>query len=238
MNILITGGASGLGKVISTQLAQNTSNHLLITYKDSFDAAMDLANGYENISTIRCDFNRREDIQTLFEKMLAFDVDVLINNAISSMQNNHFHKIARDSFIGSYISNVLPTLELAQQAIKIFRKKKFGKIITILSSYLVNRPPIGLSEYVANKSYLLSMSKSWAVENANFNITSNCISPSIMKTGLTKNIDDRVVEGIIENHPLHELITPDEVCKAVKFILESRHANGINIVLNMAENVI
>ena len=133
----------------------------------------------------------------------------------------------------------MPTLRITQQAIKEFRKKKNGRIITVLTSYLTNRPPIGLSEYVANKAYLLSLSRSWAVESVRFNITSNCVSPSMMKTSLTNHLDERQIEDITNSNPLKRLVTPEEVADAVFYLASaSPQINGVNLLINGGVDVI
>lgn len=78
-------------------------------------------------------------------------------------------------------------------------------------------PPIGSSTYIANKAYLEKLTKVWAIENSKFNITSNSISPSFMQTKLTSEIDERIIEQIISNHPLKKLLTVDEVAETVLF---------------------
>jgi NAD(P)-dependent dehydrogenase (short-subunit alcohol dehydrogenase family) len=121
----------------------------------------------------------------------------------------------------------------------LFRKKRYGKIITVLTSYLVNRPPTGLSEYVANKAYLESLSKSWAVEGASYGITANCISPSMMRTQLTSDLDERVIEEISIRHPFGKIVTPEEVADAVSFMVSStQQINGVNLLINGGEDVI
>ena len=68
------------------------------------------------------------------------------------------------------LKTLIPTILITQSVLNDFRKKKKGKIITILTSFLLNTPPIGASTYVANKAYLGSLVKSWATENIKFNI--------------------------------------------------------------------
>jgi NAD(P)-dependent dehydrogenase (short-subunit alcohol dehydrogenase family) len=127
----------------------------------------------------------------------------------------------------------MPTLRITKEAIKVFRKKKFGKIINIISSAIINKPLIGLSAYIANKSYLISMSKSWATEGVKFNITSNSISPSFMQTNLTSDTDERVIDQMNKEHPLKRLLTTDEVAEAVKFFIRSsQQINGTNLIIN------
>ena len=110
---------------------------------------------------------------------------------------------------------------------------QFGKIINILSSYIMSKPKVGLSEYIANKSYLLSMSNSWASEFARHNRTSNSISPSFMNTNFTKNIDPRIIETIKNNNPLREILKTKDVAEAVEYFVNcSQQVNGQNLVIN------
>ena len=238
MNILITGGASGLGAAITKGLANNITNNVFFTYCKSSESAAKIETDFSNSKAISCNWLHATDIQSLISIMDTMDLDVLINNALYSASQVHFHKQAPETFTSSFVNNVQPTLNITQKAISLFRKKKFGKIITILTSYLF-KPPVGMSEYVANKAYLASMSKSWAIENAKFNISSNCISPSIMKTPLIKNTDERILDELTKRHPLKKLLTTEEVAYEVLALLNSsQHLNGTNRIINAAEDVI
>lgn len=238
-NILITGGASGLGEAITRKLASVPNNNVYFTFNRSADKAKNIVNDFPLTRAIACNFSHPDDLMYLLAKIPEFNLDVLVNNALPGMIKKHFHKITPDAFLDSFKLNVLPTLRITQQAILEFRKKKYGKIITILTSYLANRPPTGLSEYVANKAYLESLNKSWAVENANFNISANCISPSMMRTHLTDDVDERVIEDIVSKHPFGSLVTPKEVADTVCFLVEAtQHINGVNLLMNGGENVI
>lgn len=239
MNILITGGASGLGSSITRRLASDNSNSVYITYANSHEASKSLEKEFSNVKSIKCDFNHIKSIIELTERMESINPDVLINNALTGMIKKHFTKLTGEDFLSSFKLNVLPVILITQSAIQEFKKKKSGKIITILTSYLINSPPTGLSEYVANKAYLLSLSKSWANELSKFNITSNCISPSFIKTNLNKDTDERVIEEMIFQNPLKKLLTPAEIADSVAFLTTStRHINGINLIINAATDVI
>jgi NAD(P)-dependent dehydrogenase (short-subunit alcohol dehydrogenase family) len=122
--------------------------------------------------------------------------------------------------------------------LELFRKKKAGKIITIITAALINTPPVGASVYVANKAYLAQLSKVWASENARFNITSNTISPAFMKTNIHATMDERIVEQITEGHPLKKLLTTEEVAESVLFLVNATsQINGVDLVLNAGTNL-
>ncbi|MCC6370771.1 MAG: SDR family oxidoreductase [Bacteroidia bacterium] len=240
MIILITGGASGLGESITEKLCADKLNTVYFTYHKSQAAAKNLEERFANAKSISCNFEDTEQMNALLALMDEIHPEVLINNAFAgNIGRQHFHKDGSARFEDDFAKNILPVIKITQKAIGIFRKKKFGKIITILSAALVNKPPIGWSEYVAGKAYLHSLSKSWATENAAFNITSNCVSPSFMQTTLTSDTDERLVEAMIQAHPLKKLLTGQEVADAVNYLVNaSQQVNGTNLILNAASDII
>jgi len=239
MNFLVTGGASGLGASIVNTLAASGTDTVYFTYSKSAAAAKEIETTHQNAHGFFCDFTDAVSLISFLEQMPGLDIDVLVNNAHGSINKEHFYKTEASRFLESYEQNVVPVLQITQEAIKTFRKKKSGKIITILSSYIINKPPTGLSAYVANKAYLLSMSKSWASEYIRFNITSNCISPSFMLTGLTNDTDERILDQMLQEHPLKKLLTTGEVANAVLYLANApQHINGINLVMNAGVDLI
>jgi 3-oxoacyl-[acyl-carrier protein] reductase len=238
--VLVTGGASGLGRAITEMLCQDGKYEVFFTYSTSADGARELEQKYENAHGYRCDFFKYEDIEELKNVINEINIDVLINNALPfKISQQHFHKIDRDIFINGFKNNVMPVIEITSQAISIFRKKKEGKIITILTSYLINKPPVGFSEYTAAKAYLHSLAKSWANEYVALKISSNCVSPSFMLTGLASELDERIIEEASGKHPLKQLLPINETARAVQYLVEaSPHVNGLNLIINSAENIL
>lgn len=233
MRILVTGGASGLGEAITRKLSQSPENEIIFTYNKSASNAELILSQLPNTTAIYCDFTNSDSLNNLLNKMKVYDIDALVNNALTNLTKNHFHKIDLSNFSLSFENNVLPVLSITQEAIRIFRKKKYGRIVNVLTSFLINTPPLGLSEYVSNKAYLLEMSKSWATENIKFNITSNSVSPSLMLTELKRFTDERILGQMIEEHPLKKILTIEEVADSVEFLVKSSsNINGINLVIN------
>jgi len=112
------------------------------------------------------------------------------------------------------------------------RRRKFGKIINILTSYLIDVPPTGLSVYTATKAYIRQLSRSISKEYSRYNITSNCILPDYMNTGFG-HVENFQLEQMKSTHPLKELLSPDEVAKIVGHLVHSsQQLNGADIPVN------
>tara|TARA_B110001450_G_scaffold242245_1_gene252376 strand:- start:4597 stop:5319 length:723 start_codon:yes stop_codon:yes gene_type:complete len=239
MNILVTGGASGLGESITRILSKNTINTIYFTYSNSELNAKKIELDFSNAFSIKCDFKNFSEVTELVNKIDNLNIDVLINNAYTDNAiQTHFHKIPQEDFTQDFINNIIPTIRITQSVLAHFRKKKSGKLITILTSALTNTPPLGWSCYTANKAYLESLVKSWANENIKFNITSNSVSPSFMQTKLTSVVDDRIIEQMISSHPLKKLLTTEEVAETVLFLTKATsQINGVDILINSGINI-
>jgi len=232
MNILVTGGASGLGAAIVKHLATGGAHTIYFTYAKSGQAAKALEAELTNVKGFWCDFTDAASIDSFVAQVGSLELDVLVNNANGGLHKEHYHKTDPAVFSDSFARDVMPTLRITQEAMKGFRKKKFGKIINIISSSVVHKPPIGWSSYIANKSYLLAMSNVWATEGVKANIVSNCISPSYMQTAMNKDDDERVVEMLREQHPLKKFLTIEEVAKKVAYLVKApQELTGHHIVM-------
>ena len=234
MNVLITGGASGLGEAITRKLVAAAGAKIYFTYKRSEEKARQLEHELPGVSAVYCDFTDDKSIGELTGRLTGWDIDVLVNNAYTgTFIDTYFHKTPPQDFLSAFSNNIMPALAITQAALQLFRKKKGGRIITVLSAALVNTPPLGAASYVANKAYLEAMTKVWATENIKFNISANAVSPAFMPTAFTGAMDERLVEQMLDSHPLKKFITPAEVAEAVAYLASApAHVNGINMVLN------
>jgi 3-oxoacyl-[acyl-carrier protein] reductase len=237
MNIIVTGGASGLGLEITKKLL-STGHKVFFTYNRSAETARSIEKEYTNAKGFFCDYSDKTSVDNFVNEIASIDPDILINNAITKVETKHFHKMNAQQFMDGFANNLIPAIQITQNAIMCFRKKKFGKIINILSSYIINRPPVGLSEYNASKSYLYALHRSWVAENSNFNITSNCISPSFMQTPMNNDVDSRIIENMVENTPLKKILTTTEVAETVQFFVDcSQQINGQNLYINQGADI-
>ena len=239
MKILITGGASGLGRSIAETLCANKDNEVIITYANSKDKAESLEAQFSNCTKLKCNFRDAASIESTKAFITESEIDCIVNNAFTGIFKKHFYKIPGEEFTRSFEENIMPVIGLTQAAINVFRKKKYGKIINILSSAMFGNPPIGWSMYIAEKNYMYALHKCWAAELKTKNITSNCVSPTFMMTNLNKDTDERMITQMLNAHPLKEFLKPEEVAKSVEYLVgASQHVNGTNIIINAGENVI
>ena len=238
MTILITGGSRGLGRALVETLAADPDNQILFTYCHHEDEAQALAGRFQNVRALQVDFFSEESVNAFTQGLETEHIDVLINNAYAgNPQGTHFYKSDPDDFAKAFQANVMPFIKITQACIKGMRKQKFGKIINIITSYVMDVPPTGFSVYTATKAYIRQLSKSISKEMGRFNITSNCILPDYMQTDFGK-VEDFQLEQMKDAHPLKELLKPQEVAELVASLLKaSQQLNGAEIPVNAAQHM-
>ena len=239
MRVLITGGSSGLGRAIVEQLSKSPDNCIFFTYCRKEVEAKTLSEQYNNVESIKVDFANPESVDSFVEIIPSLSLEALVNNAWAGSPNGtYFHKTPIPDFEMSFENNIVPLIKITQACISQFRKQKRGKIVTVLTSSLLNLPPMGYSVYSATKAYVEQLSKCWCKENARFGITANCVSPEYMLTNFS-NVDERVIEQMISDHPLKSLLRPEEVAEVIVTLLQSSaQVNGVNIPINAAQNIL
>lgn len=80
MNILITGGASGLGESITRTLAKILKIESILHIRVR-KRMQKIESEYKNSFAINCDFQNSDSLKLLIDKISQFNLDVLINNA-------------------------------------------------------------------------------------------------------------------------------------------------------------
>lgn len=239
MNILITGGSTGLGRALVETCASDLDNQIIITYCCHEDEAQALAGRFQNVRAVQVDFSDAQSVDLFAKSLEAESVDVLINNAYAgNPQGVHFYKTDPTDFSQAFECNVIPLIKITQACVKGMRKRKFGKIINIITSYVMDVPPTGFSVYTATKAYIRQISKSLSKELGRFNITSNCILPDYMQTDFGQ-VEDFQLEQMKDAHPLKKLLKPQEVADIIYQLLKaSQQLNGVEIPINAAQHIL
>ena len=239
MNILITGGTSGLGKATVERLVKNKANKVFFTYLETNeyrDVAQELIERYNNVEGYPLDFCNADSFEHFCGIINEIDPDVLINSTyVGNPQTTYFHKIPIGDFVKGFNNNLVPTIRITQTAIDKKKKKKFGKIINVITEAVMGLPPMGYSIYAANKAYLMELSNVWNKEYTRYNITSNCILPAYMQTKFA-TVDERIEEQMTKQHPLKKLLSVTDVAEIIAFLVEApQQLNGVKIPINAGQ---
>ena len=220
-NILITGASRGIGKSIAKLLSYE--NNVFITARNE-ELLSALSKEIKALG-LPCDLC--EDISKLKEFILNNKIDVLVNNAgdyeysnTDDMKDENIERILK--------VNLEIPIKLSKICIPYMKKKKWGRIINIGSISGVMGEAYA-SVYSASKAGLIGLSKSLALELAEYGITVNTINPGWVETDLGKSSiedSDFSLEETLEIIPQKRFVQPIEVAELVKYLLSDK-AKGI-----------
>ena len=227
---LITGSATGIGRHTAFQLAAEGID-LVINYrsskKEAENLAIDLTSkfGTKNIC-IKADISVYEDCKFLVSKALSefLAIDIIIHNAgpyiserkkMADYDNNEWNYLIN--------GNLNAVFYLSSLLIPTMRERKWGRIITIGFDRVESAPGwIYRSAFAAAKSGLASLTKSIALEEAEYGITANMVCPGdIIGEWKEKEIIDSIKKHD-PSVPVGRPGTGEDISRVISFLAEDK----------------
>ena len=237
-NILITGGAGGIGLEIVHYFEKKNFNIIILDKTLKKDFKKNYKKIKKNIFYFEVDLleikKTEKKIQQIISKFKT--IDILINCAgiqyISEIENfptNEWRKVIDINLTSSFITskNIIPAM----------KKNNSGRIINISSVHGLVASE-NKSAYVASKHGLIGLTKAIALELSKTKITCNAISPGWVLTPLvekqikklaSKNKTSIEIEKknlLFEKHPNQKFVSGKEIASLVNFLI-SKDAQNI-----------
>ncbi len=235
-NILITGGSRGIGKSI-VEVLFNSGANVGFTFSSSQSAANEIAKNL-NSSSQKCiayksDASKLDQCENLVESFLNdFEtIDVLINNA-GITKDNLLMRMGEDDFDKVMEVNLKSVFNMTKACQRVFLKKRKGSIIN-MSSVVGVKGNAGQSNYAASKAGIIGFSKSIAQELGSRSIRCNVIAPGFIKTEMTDNLSDSIIESWTENIPLKRPGESNDVANLCLFLASDLSSYITGQVINV-----
>lgn len=234
-SVLVTGGATGIGREICTRLASEGAS-VWINYRTNKEEAITLKSEIESgggqARLAYGDICNPAQVESLISEIAGDGgVHSLVYSVSAPLDDKKFSKTEWSDFLVHWQTAVQGAYLLVRAIMLLKTAKRLESIVFILSSSVLGVPPSGKSAYVSAKYALLGLAKSLAVELAAKGIRVNCVSPGFTQTRLTADVDDRIQEMISRSVPLNRLCKPEDVAAAVTFLLSnnSSYLTGVNL---------
>ena len=235
-NILITGGSRGIGKSI-VEVLFNSGANVGFTFSSSESAANEIAKNL-NSSSQKCiayksDASKLDQCDKLVESFLNdFEtIDVLINNA-GITKDNLLMRMGEDDFDKVIEVNLKSVFNMTKACQRVFLKNRKGSIIN-MSSVVGVKGNAGQSNYAASKAGIIGFSKSIAQELGSRSIRCNVIAPGFIKTEMTDNLSDSIIESWTENIPLKRPGESNDVANLCLFLASDLSSYITGQVINV-----
>lgn len=236
--VLVTGGASGIGRATCELLAQEGAWVFVADrLRDrAQEVASSIVRGGGRAEALSLDVSHPHDWENSVRRILelAARIDVLINNAgilvmkpVQDTSSEEWDQVLDVNLKGVFLGtrSVIPAMEQAKR----------GVIINVSS--IAGMVGIGSSAaYQASKGAVRQFSKACAVDLAPHNIRVNSIHPGLIETGMTHGImaDPNQLGALLGPTLMRRVGQPIEIAQAMLFLAsdESSFMTGAELVVD------
>ena len=236
--VLVTGGASGIGRATCELLAKEGAWVFVADrlQAQAQETASSINGSGGRAKALRLDVTRPQDWEHAVSRLqeLAGRIDVLINNAgilvmkpVQDTTSEDWDQVLDVNLKGVFLGtrSVIPSMEQAKRGV-IINVSSIAGIVGIGSS----------AAYQASKGAVRQFTKACAVDLAPLNIRVNSIHPGLIETAMTQGImaDPSQVGALLGPTLMKRVGQPIEIAQAMLFLAcdESSFMTGAEMVVD------
>ena len=216
-NVVVTGGARGIGLQISRQFLEAGARVLVWEYSaESIETAKaELAKYADRIFFQQVDVSKYPSVEAA-ASALPFAVDILINNA-GITRDKSFGKMTVEDFESVIDTNLNGVFHCTKALLTKFSNSPNKRIISI-SSVVALYGNFGQTNYVAAKAGVIGMTKTWARELSRKGFTANAVAPGFTMTPMVEAMPAESRKAIEDKVPAGRFGKPADIANACLFL--------------------
>lgn len=224
---LVTGGSRGIGAAICAELAA-AGAVVVVNYASNADAAGAVCRGIADAGgtahAVQGDIATAEGATALVEQVESGvgPIAALVNNA-GITRDDLIMRLSEESWRDVIDTNLGGAFFTCRAVARPMMKRRAGAIVN-MSSIVGVRGNAGQTNYAASKAGLIGLTKSLAKELGSRGIRVNAIAPGYIATELTDALPEQAREAILSATPLGRLGEPEDVARAVRFLVSDAAA--------------
>lgn len=219
--LLVTGASSDIGSELIKKIRKNY-DIVWAHYNNSEFAVQKLRAKLGNsIKPIQADFASAESTASMIKHITETGKmpNHIVHLSAQKAHNLQFHKNNWEDYQKEIDTSLRSIMMLLKAFIPQMTKQKYGKVVFMLSAYLLGVPPKFQSPYITVKYALLGLMRNIAAEYASKGINVNAVSPDMIETKFLSELPDLVKEQSAKNNPLGRNIYVEEVVPTIEYLL-------------------
>jgi 2-hydroxycyclohexanecarboxyl-CoA dehydrogenase len=222
--VVVTGGASGIGKATALLLAREGARVLVGDIDETGGNAVAAQAGGEGLALefLPLDLTQPGSIAAFANAAAARVelIDSLVNGA-GWDRIEPFLENPPEMWDQLIQINLLGAVRLTRALLPPMVAARRGKVVNI-SSDAGRVGSTGETVYAAAKGGLIAFTKSLAREMARYHINVNCVCPGPTDTPLFQRQPERMREALTRAIPFRRIAQPEEIAEAAMFFLSRR----------------
>ena len=232
---LITGAGSGFGAGIARSFS--TEGAQVVVADINNRAAINVATQVQGIAT-KVDVSDYKSIEKMFKNVIekVGSIDILVNNAGITHLPSAMETISESEFEKIFAVNAKSVFLTAKIFVPYFKSTKSGTILNIASTAGMSPRP-NLTWYNASKGWMITATKSMAIELAKFGIRVNAINPVAGETPLLKSFmgedTPEIREKFLSTIPLGRFSKPEDIGQAATFLCSDQASMITGVTLEV-----
>jgi 3-oxoacyl-[acyl-carrier protein] reductase len=210
---LVTGASKGIGRAIALELGR-AGAQVTVGYRSGAEEAEAVAAEIGG-RAVQADVSDPGEAKRLVEE--AGDLDILVNNA-GITRDGLLARMSDDDWRAVLDTNLASCFYTCRAVSRAMMRKRSGAIVN-LSSIVGVHGNWGQTNYGASKAGIIGFTKSLARELGSRNVRANVVAPGYVRTQLTDVLPEEATAAMLQNTPLGRLGDPEDVARAVRFLV-------------------
>ncbi len=232
---IVTGGARGIGRVTAILFAREGAA-VVVADRDRAAAAalvQEMQPEGTRMLALAVDVTRPEEVERMAQETATRfgRIDILVNNA-GITQDATLRKMTLEQF-QMVVDVNLTGVFLCTKAVLPYMEAQGSGCILNASSVVAHAGNFGQTNYVATKTGVIGMTKTWARELGRYGIRVNAVAPGFIETDMTRQVPAKVLDMVRARTPLQRLGRPEEVARAYLFLASDEASFITGAVLNV-----
>lgn len=249
---VITGGGRGIGQVVAVGLAKAGAEVVIAELNNADETVRLVEEAGGKAYFVKCNVTDKESVDKAVAEVIerSGKIDILFNNAgicyhkkaivldgeeLGGLNDGEatveeFRNVMDVNLTGEYIMSVAVARTMISKGVK-------GSIINMasMSGTIVNIPQCQAA-YNASKAAVMHMTKSLAIEWADYGIRVNSLSPGYVGTPMSQPpfVHQELLDAWAPLFPLHRMAKPEELVPAILYLASpaAGYTTGSDIIVD------